>query len=153
MSAFFLCSLGIPRTTLPVFAVGRSRLVKAFPPHGVVVEISAHIGVYGILLGSHQGVVVGLAVGARSYSEEAVFRIDGIKSSVFAYTEPGDVVAEIPLFTLIGATELVSELKILESLRGAPFTAEQGQRALRSLALIEDIVRLPAQTDLGKRSI
>ena len=59
----------------------------------------------------------------------------------------------IPLFTLIGATELVSELKILESLRGAPFTAEQGQRALRSLALIEDIVRLPAQTDLGKRSI
>ena len=59
----------------------------------------------------------------------------------------------IPLFTLIGATELVSELKILESLRGVPFTAEQGQRALRSLALIEDIVRLPAQTDLGKRSI
>ena len=94
MSAFFLCSLGIPRTTLPVFAVGRSRLVKAFPPHGVVVEISAHIGVYGILPGSHQGVVVGLAVGARSYSEEAVFRIDGIKSSVFAYTEPGDVVAD-----------------------------------------------------------
>ena len=94
MSAFFLCSLGIPRATLPVFAIGRSRLVKAFPPHGVVVEISAHVGVYGILLSSHQGVVVGLAVSARGHSEEAVFRIDGIKSSVFAYTEPGDVVAD-----------------------------------------------------------
>ena len=32
----------------------------------------------------------------------------------------------IPLFTLIGATELVGELKILESLRGASFTEEQG---------------------------
>ena len=50
----------------------------------------------------------------------------------------------IPLFTLIGATELVAELKILEGLRGTPFTTEQGQRALRVLALIEDIVRLQA---------
>ena len=50
----------------------------------------------------------------------------------------------IPLFTLIGATELVAELKILEGLRGTPFTTEQGQRALRALVLIEDIVRLQA---------
>ena len=50
----------------------------------------------------------------------------------------------IPLFTLIGATELVAELKILERLRGTPFTTEQGQRALRALVLIEDIVRLQA---------
>ncbi|WP_294617292.1 ATP-binding protein [uncultured Bacteroides sp.] len=50
----------------------------------------------------------------------------------------------IPLFTLIGATELVAELKILEGLRGTPFTTEQGQRVLRVLALIEDIVRLQA---------
>lgn len=53
----------------------------------------------------------------------------------------------IPLFTLIGATELVAELKILEGLRGTPFTAGQRQRALRSLALIEDIIRLQARTD------
>lgn len=48
----------------------------------------------------------------------------------------------IPLFTLIGATELVAELKILEGLRGAPFTAEQEERVRRSLALIRDVVRL-----------
>ena len=53
----------------------------------------------------------------------------------------------IPLFTLIGATELVAELKILEGLRGTPFTAGQRQRALRSLALIEDIIRLQARAD------
>lgn len=47
----------------------------------------------------------------------------------------------IPLFTLIGATELVAELKILESLRGTSFTAEQRQRALRSLDIVEDIIR------------
>ena len=50
----------------------------------------------------------------------------------------------IPLFTLIGATELVGE-----SLRGASFTEEQEQRALRSLALIEDILRSQTRTDLG----
>lgn len=48
----------------------------------------------------------------------------------------------IPLFTLIGAMELVEELKVLESLRGTPFTTEQKQRALRSLVLIGDILRL-----------
>lgn len=53
----------------------------------------------------------------------------------------------IPLFTLIGATELVAELKILEGLRGTPFTAGQRQRALRSLALIEDIIRLQTRAD------
>ena len=53
----------------------------------------------------------------------------------------------IPLFTLIGATELVAELKILEGLRGTPFTTGQRQRALRSLALIEDIIRLQVRTD------
>ena len=50
-------------------------------------------------------------------------------------------------FTLIGATELVAELKILEGLRGTPFTTGQRQRALRSLALIEDIIRLQARAD------
>ena len=53
----------------------------------------------------------------------------------------------IPLFTLIGATELVAELKILEGLRGTPFTTGQRQRALRSLALIEDIIRLQTRAD------
>lgn len=47
----------------------------------------------------------------------------------------------IPLFTLIGATELVEQLKILETSRGIPFTEEQEKRALRSLALIEDIIQ------------
>ena len=56
----------------------------------------------------------------------------------------------IPLFTLIGAAELVEELKVLEGLRGASFTAEQKQRALRSLAFIEDIIRLQTHTDSDK---
>lgn len=47
----------------------------------------------------------------------------------------------IPLFTLIGAEELVEELKRLECLRGTPFTAEQERRVSRALALIEDVVR------------
>lgn len=46
----------------------------------------------------------------------------------------------IPLFTLIGATELVGQLKILETLCGTPFTAEQERLALASLTLIEDII-------------
>lgn len=56
----------------------------------------------------------------------------------------------IPLFTLIGAAELVEELKVLEGLRGVSFTAEQKQRALRSLAFIEDIIRLQTHTDSDK---
>ena len=46
----------------------------------------------------------------------------------------------IPLFVLIGATELVEQLKILEISRGTPFTKEQKKRVFHSLALIEDIV-------------
>ena len=46
----------------------------------------------------------------------------------------------IPLFVLIGATELVEQLKILEISRGTPFTEEQKKRVFHSLALIEDIV-------------
>ncbi len=53
----------------------------------------------------------------------------------------------IPLFTLIGRYGTGGELKILEGLRGTPFTAGQRQRALRSLALIEDIIRLQARAD------
>lgn len=57
----------------------------------------------------------------------------------------------IPLFTLIGATELVEELKILESLRSTPFTAEQERRVLHSLTLIGDIIRLYHQSNhLGR---
>lgn len=47
----------------------------------------------------------------------------------------------IPLFTLIGATELVEQLKILELSGGTPFTEEQEKRALHSLTLIEDVIR------------
>lgn len=47
----------------------------------------------------------------------------------------------IPLFTLIGATELVEQLKILEISGGTPFTEEQEKRTLHSLTLIEDIIR------------
>lgn len=47
----------------------------------------------------------------------------------------------IPLFTLIGATQLVEELKILEGLRGTLFTAEQERRAIHSHALIEEVIR------------
>ena len=47
----------------------------------------------------------------------------------------------IPLFTLIGATELVDLLKLLEVSQGTPFTAEQEERALASLSLIGDILQ------------
>lgn len=51
----------------------------------------------------------------------------------------------LPLFTLIGATELVELLKVLETSRGTPFIAEQKSRALHSLTLIEDVIHsLPA---------
>lgn len=46
----------------------------------------------------------------------------------------------IPLFTLIGAKELVAQLKLLETSRGKPFTAEQEERALASLALLRNII-------------
>ncbi len=74
MSALFRrCGPRNSKGGLPISRVFRRILVKAFPPHGVVVEISGHTLVYGALPGSHQGVVVGLAVGARSHTEEAVF--------------------------------------------------------------------------------
>lgn len=47
----------------------------------------------------------------------------------------------IPLFTLIGATELVDLLKLLEVSQGTPFTAEQEERALASLSVIGDILQ------------
>lgn len=46
----------------------------------------------------------------------------------------------IPLFTLIGATELVEQLRILEISGGSPFTEEQEKHALHSLTLIEDVI-------------
>lgn len=46
----------------------------------------------------------------------------------------------IPLFTLIGASDLVAMLRVLEASHGIPFTAELKEKALSSLALIEDIV-------------
>lgn len=46
----------------------------------------------------------------------------------------------IPLFSLIGATELVNLLRSLEAARGTPFTEEQGKRVLASLALIGDVM-------------
>lgn len=46
----------------------------------------------------------------------------------------------IPLFTLIGATELVEQLKILEISGGTPFTEEEEKRALHSLTLIENVI-------------
>ncbi|WP_300704716.1 ATP-binding protein [Bacteroides sp.] len=46
----------------------------------------------------------------------------------------------IPIFTLIGATELVNLLKLLEVLRGTPFTSEQEDRAHGALVLIESVI-------------
>lgn len=46
----------------------------------------------------------------------------------------------IPLFTLIGAPELVALLRTLESQRGAAFTEAIKETALSSLALITDVV-------------
>ena len=46
----------------------------------------------------------------------------------------------IPIFTLIGATELVNLLKLLEVSRGTPFTSEQEDRARGALVLIESVI-------------
>lgn len=46
----------------------------------------------------------------------------------------------IPLFSLIGATELVDLLRGLEASRGTSFTAERGRQVLASLALIGDVI-------------
>lgn len=46
----------------------------------------------------------------------------------------------IPIFTLIGATELVNLLQLLEASQGTPFTEEQAERAHEALALIEVVV-------------
>ncbi|CAK7088591.1 ATP-binding protein [Bacteroides rodentium] len=46
----------------------------------------------------------------------------------------------IPLFTLIGAAELVALLKLLETSHGVPFTGELKERALAAFVLIEDVI-------------
>ncbi len=46
----------------------------------------------------------------------------------------------VPLFTLIGAAELVALLKLLETSHGVPFTGELKERALAALVLIEDVI-------------
>lgn len=46
----------------------------------------------------------------------------------------------IPLFTLIGAAELVALLKLLETSHGVPFTGELKEHALAALVLIEDVI-------------
>ena len=46
----------------------------------------------------------------------------------------------IPLFTLIGAAELVALLKLLETSHGVPFTGELKEHALAALVLIEYVI-------------
>ncbi|WP_297328360.1 hybrid sensor histidine kinase/response regulator [uncultured Bacteroides sp.] len=46
----------------------------------------------------------------------------------------------IPLFTLLGATDLVNLLKALEASQGTPFSEVQKGRVLTSLVLIEDVI-------------
>ena len=63
------------------------------------------------------------------------------------YEEKADVVIfSCYIWNISFVRELAAELKILEGLRGTPFTTGQRQRALRSLALIEDIIRLQVRT-------
>lgn len=80
----------------------------------------------------------------ESFVSETRFNIERLQKAVdTADTDELAAVSHkmIPLFTLIGATELVEQLKILETSRGIPFTEEQEKRALRSLVLIEDIIQ------------
>lgn len=84
----------------------------------------------------------------RSFVSETRLNAERLQKAVAA-ADMDEVAAVshkmIPLFTLIGATELVEQLKVLEGLRGTPFTAEQERRALHSLALIGEVLRsLPA---------
>lgn len=84
----------------------------------------------------------------RSFVSETRLNAERLQKAVAA-ADTDEVAAVshkmIPLFTLIGATELVEQLKVLEGLRGTPFTAEQERRALHSLALIGEVLRsLPA---------
>ena len=53
----------------------------------------------------------------------------------------------IPLFTLIGAAELVALLKLLEASHVVPFTGELKEHALAALVLIEDVI------DVYKRQV
>lgn len=46
----------------------------------------------------------------------------------------------IPLFTLVGATEAVALMRLLESAHGAPFTGELRAQALSLLARVEEVV-------------
>lgn len=83
-----------PGIALPVDGVLRRILVETFPPNGVVFEIVHDVGENGALSRRGKRVGIGLRVGAGRDSEETVFRVDGIKSAVLAYSYPRDVVAD-----------------------------------------------------------
>ena len=46
----------------------------------------------------------------------------------------------LPLFTLLGADELVMLLKVLEASRGVPFGGEIKEKSLSALAIIEEVL-------------
>ena len=54
----------------------------------------------------------------------------------------------IPVFTLLGAVELVTLLKELEAFRGRPFSEEAGAKAHAVLSCLEELQeKLPTATD------
>lgn len=80
----------------------------------------------------------------RSFADETRLNAERLQKAVKA-RDMDEIAAVshkmIPLFTLIGARELVGLLKLLENWRNKPFTAEQEERALASFTLIEKIIQ------------
>lgn len=80
----------------------------------------------------------------RSFASETRLNAERLQKAVNT-RDMDDIAAVshkmIPLFTLIGAKELVNHLKLLETSNGKPFAAEQEERALAALTLIENIIQ------------
>ena len=94
----FAFGIGLPHfpdIALPVdqFLAGFELDVHAFPPD-IAVGTQGAVCENGFLCAGKHRVLVGLHGGSGRDTEESVFRIDRIKSAVFAELHPGDIVAD-----------------------------------------------------------
>ena len=79
----------------------------------------------------------------ESFVTETRLNVDRLRQAL--ETEDTDGIAAmghkmLPLFTLLGANELVTLLKELEASRGVPFDEAVKEKSLAALSLIEDIL-------------
>ena len=80
LGTVYLCAL-------PLGSIHRRIIVELLPPNSHIVVVDGNIGENSVLSGGGKSIIVRLFVCSGSNAEEAVLRVDSVKSSVLARLE------------------------------------------------------------------